>query len=149
MSSSVLRSVTGCKSLSTSYCRQKPGSSSIFLFHGIRTTTLELLMKCHWRKSIQHDCELKLRRTTINIQFVMLSFRSSQFVSCEVSLKRTHDKKRNPNRSQKIQQKLPGKTVQKRYNHKKHTIFRRFLILCSHDILINSAAFEKQKNTVA
>ena len=107
-------------------------------------------MKCHWRKSIQHDCELKLKRTTINIQFVMLSFRSSQFVSCEVSLKRTHDKKRYPNRSQMIQQKLPEKnTGRKDTTTKKTQLFRRLLKKCSHDILIISAFSEKQKNTMA
>ena len=57
-------------------------------------------MKSHWRTFIRHDCELKWKRTSINNQFVKLSFRSSQFVSCEVSHNRTYDKKTAPNRSQ-------------------------------------------------
>ena len=53
-----------------------------------------------------HDCELKLKRTTIINQFIMLIFKSSQFVGCELSLKKAHDKKSIPNISQKVQQNL-------------------------------------------
>ena len=54
----------------------------------------------------------------------MLGFRSFHFVSCEVSLKKTHDKKMTPNRSQKIKgQKLLENKLQKGYNHKKRKLF--------------------------
>ena len=64
-------------------------------------------MKCHWRKFIRRECELKLKRTTLINQFVMLSFGSSQFMSCEVSRNRTHDEKW----PQSIIQKKSKKTV--------------------------------------
>ena len=102
-------------------------------------------MKCHWRKFIRYDCELKLKRTTINNQFVTLSFRSSQYVSCEVSLKKIDNKKMTSNRSQKY----PAKTHDRKdTSTKKKQLFRRLLLVCSHNILTHLGVFKTQKNTV-
>ena len=123
------------------------GSSPMFLFHGIRATTQELQMKCHWQKFVQHYCELKLKRTAVINQFVILSFRSSQFVSYEVSLERTHDKKMTPTgpkRSSKSYWKIHYRKDAIKNNTQ---TFRRLLFICSHDILINLTAFENRKKT--
>ena len=86
------------------------GSFPKFLFHGMSATTQGLLKNCQWIKFIRHDCELKLKRTTINNQFAMLSFGSSQFVRCEVSVNRTHEKKMIPKKFQNYLAKVQKKT---------------------------------------
>ena len=88
---------------------------------------------------------------TYNYKYSVCHVEFEELPVCELwglTLK-THDKKRNPNRSQIIQEKLTEKHYRKDITTKNTQLFRKLLIICSHDILINSTVFEKQKNTVA